>query len=123
MRMTKVRVQVDGSSSAESLSSSSAPSSSARTRAADAAGYRPFTAVPAEGLPCQDPAVKAFPAVWLGHFSGGYSHYAGPGSVIVLDWHDEKLCFPGRRACDRYIAEMRRDYHRPEGEYTCLPIR
>ncbi len=91
--------------------------------AADASGYRPFTAAPVEGLRCEDPAVKAFPAVWLGHFSGGYSHYAGPGSVIVLDWHDEKLCFPGRRACDRYIADMRRDYHRPEGEYTCLAIR
>ena len=86
-------------------------------------GYRPFTAAPPEGLPCQDPAVRAFPSVWLGHFSGGYSHYAGPGSAIVLDWRDEKLCFPGRRACDHYIQEMRRDYHRPEGEYTCLPIR
>ena len=86
-------------------------------------GYRPFTAAPAAGLPCQDPAVRAFTSVWLGHFSGGTSHYAGPGSAIVLDWHDEKLCFPGRRACDHYIAEMRRDYHRPEGEYTCLPIR
>ena len=86
-------------------------------------GYRPFTATPPEGLPCEAPAVRAFPSVWLGHFSGGYSHYAGPGSAIVLDWRDEKLCFPGRRACDHYIAEMRRDYHRPEGEYTCLPIR
>ena len=98
------------------------PCETGAAHAADAA-YRPFTAAPAEGLPCGDPAVKAFPGVVLGHFSGGYSHYAGPGSVIVLDWRDEKLCFPGRRACDRYTAEMRRDYHRPEGEYTCLTIR
>ncbi len=86
-------------------------------------GYRPFTAAPPGGLPCEAPAVRAFPSVWLGHFSGGFSHYAGPGSAVVLDWRDEKLCFPGRRACDYYIADMRRDYHRPEGEYTCLPIR
>ena len=91
-------------------------------RAADLGAYRPFTAVPA-GLACGDPAVNAFPSVWLGHFSGGFSHYVGPGSVIVVDWRDEKLCFPDRRACGRYIAEMRHDFHRPEGEYTCLPIR
>jgi hypothetical protein len=92
-------------------------------RAADLGGYRPFTAVPPAGLACEDPAVKAFPSVWLGHFSGGFSHYVGPGSVIVVDWRDEKLCFPDRRTCGRYIAEMRHDFHRPEGEYTCLPIR
>ncbi len=73
----------------------------------------------AEGLPCESPAVH----VWLGHFSGGYSHYLGPGQQIVLDYRDEKLCFPSQRSCNRYIAEMRRDFHRPEGYFTCLPIR
>ena len=77
----------------------------------------------AEGLPCESPEVKAYPSVWYGHFSGGYSHYLGPGESIVLDWRDEKLCFPTRGVCDRYMRVMRRDFHRPEGYFTCLPIR
>ena len=77
----------------------------------------------AEGLPCEAPAVQAFDSVWYGHFSGGYSHYLGPGESIVLDWRDEKLCFPTKASCDRYMRVMRRDFHRPEGYFTCLPIR
>ncbi|VVB49654.1 hypothetical protein RHCH11_RHCH11_03872 [Beijerinckiaceae bacterium RH CH11] len=76
-----------------------------------------------EGLPCEAPAVQAFDSVWLGHFSGGYSHYLGPGEAIVLDWRDEKLCFQTKASCDRYMRVMRRDFHRPEGYFTCLPIR
>ena len=76
-----------------------------------------------DGLPCAAPAVQAFSSVWYGHFSGGYSHYLGPGEAIVLDWRDEKLCFPTRASCDRYMRVMRRDFHRPEGYFTCLPIR
>ncbi len=90
-------------------------------RAADLDGE--VLSAPPEGLPCQDPAVQVFPSVWLGHFSGGYSHYLGPGQQIVLDYRDEKLCFPSRISCNRYIAAMRRDFHRPEGYFTCLPIR
>ena len=67
--------------------------------------------------------MKAYESVWYGHFSGGYSHYLGPGESIVLDWRDEKLCFPTRGSCDRYMRVMRRDFHRPEGYFTCLPIR
>jgi hypothetical protein len=75
------------------------------------------------GVPCEAPEVVAFESVWLGHFSGGYSHKLGPGLPVVLDWRDEKLCFPARRACDRYMSAMRREFHRPEGYFTCLPIR
>ena len=75
------------------------------------------------GVACDDPAVQGFPTVILGHFTGGYSHYVGEGGPIVLDWRDEKLCFPSNRSCNHYISEMRRDFHRPEGYFTCLPLR
>ena len=83
----------------------------------------PGVAVPDRGVACEDPVVQAFSSVWLGHFTGGYSHYLGEGGPIVLDWRDEKLCFPSNRSCKHYIREMRRDFHRPEGYFTCLPIR
>ena len=86
-------------------------------------GSLPARDLPATGVACQDPIVQAFPSVWLGHFSGGYSHFLGEGGPIVLDWRDEKLCFPSNRSCNHYIAGMRRDFHRPEGYSTCLPIR
>lgn len=81
------------------------------------------TPVAEDGLPCEAAAVRSFPSVWLGHFSGGFSHYTGPGGVIITDWRDEKLCFPTRASCRRFIGSMRRDYHQPEGYTTCLPIR
>ena len=90
-------------------------------RAADLSGS-PSNA-PLVGVPCESPEVTVFPSVWLGHFSGGSSYYPGPGQSIVLDWRDEKLCFPTRGSCGRFIAAMRRDFHRPEGYFTCLPIR
>lgn len=76
-----------------------------------------------DGVPCDSPVVEHFPSVWLGHFSGGRSFYPGPGASIALDWRDEKLCFPSQRTCNRYVHAMRRDFHRPEGYFTCLPIR
>ena len=76
-----------------------------------------------EGVACDGPVAKTFDSVWLGHFSGGYSHYLGEGGPIVLDWRDEKLCFASLKTCRHHIAEMRRDFHRPEGYFTCLPIR
>lgn len=86
-------------------------------------GVAPPAPEVSDGVPCQAPVVQSFDSVWLGHFSGGYSHYLGPGESIVLDWRDEKLCFPSRVSCTRYVHEMRRDFHRPEGYFTCLPIR
>ena len=76
-----------------------------------------------EGVPSGSPVVQSFESVWQGHFTGGYSHYLGPGDSIVLDWRDEKLCFPTHRACDRYVHDMRRDFHRPEGYFSCFVIR
>lgn len=90
-----------------------------------AADLGPLAGTPpvGEGLACEDPAVGAFPSVWQGHFTGGYSHALGPGLPVALDWRDETLCFPSRRACNGYMRVMRRDFHRPEGYFTCLPIR
>lgn len=88
--------------------------------AADMGVYRD---PPADGVPCESPETSAFDSVWLGHFTGGYSHHLGPGLPVVLDWRDDKLCFPSRRSCDRYMSVMRRDFHHPEGYFTCLPIR
>lgn len=75
------------------------------------------------GVACEGPEVQSFPSVYLGHFTGGASQYSGTAGSILLDWHDEKLCFPTRRMCDRWVASMRRDFHHPEGYYTCLTIR
>jgi hypothetical protein len=75
------------------------------------------------GVDCEGDVVRTFDSVWLGHFTGGYSHSLGPGEPIVLDWRDEKLCYPSRHACDRHMAVMRREFHRPEGYFTCMPIR
>ncbi len=76
-----------------------------------------------QGVGCDAPEVQSFSGVWRGHFTGGASAYPGPGSSVFLDWRDEKLCFPSRRSCDRWIGAMRRDFHHPEGYYTCLAIR
>jgi hypothetical protein len=92
-------------------------------RAADLAVSTPAGAAPSAGVDCDGDEVKAFGSVWLGHFSGGYSHRLAPGLPLVLDWRDEKLCFPSRGSCDRYIRVMRRQFHRPEGDFTCLPLR
>ena len=90
---------------------------------AGAADLGPRVAPLPDGVPCDSPIVTRFPSVWLGHFSGGRSLYPGPGAAIALDWRDEKLCFPSRRTCGRFVSQMRRDFHRPEGYFTCLPIR
>ncbi len=82
-----------------------------------------FDGTVSQGASCDAPEVQGFPGVWRGHFTGGASAYPGPGSSIFLDWRDEKRCFASRRSCDRWIGEMRRDFHHPEGYYTCLAIR
>ena len=91
--------------------------------AADLGADRLAGELPSEGVPCGAPVVQSFPSVWQGRFQGGYSHYVGEGGPIVLDWRDERLCFPDRGSCRHYVADTRRDFHRPEGYFTCLPIR
>jgi hypothetical protein len=85
------------------------------------------------GVPCKVggpfwgpilPTAEILPwaSVWLGHFSGGRP-YADPYGQILIDWHDEKICFPSRAACQSWMRDMRRAYHQPEGFWTCLILR
>jgi hypothetical protein len=91
-------------------------------RAADLDVYAAPATV-AVGVDCASPEAQSFSSVWLGHFAGGNSEYTGPGGRILLDWHDDKLCFPTKRSCDRWVYGMRREFHHPEGNFTCLTIR
>jgi hypothetical protein len=61
-------------------------------------------------------------SVWLGHFSGGRPYADGYGLTLV-DWKDEKVCFPSRQQCQAWVRGLRRAYHRPEGYWTCLLLR
>jgi hypothetical protein len=61
-------------------------------------------------------------SVWLGHFSGGRPYPDGTGQTLI-DWRDEKFCFPARRQCQAWVRELRQAYHRPEGYWTCLLLR
>jgi hypothetical protein len=77
----------------------------------------PFWAPPAytaEDLP--------WASVWLGHFSGGRRFEDGNGTPLI-DWRDDKFCFPSRQSCQAWIAGLRRAYRRPEGYSTCLLLR
>jgi hypothetical protein len=74
----------------------------------------------ASGVPTA--AVLPWPSVWLGHFSGGRP-YCGACGVTLIDWVDEKVCFPSRSVCQAWIAGMRRAFHHPEGYWTCLLLR
>jgi len=82
--------------------------------------------VPVDGVSCvfQDwgPAISLpWRSVWLGHFSGG--RYERTAEASVLDWKDEKVCFPSKASCGRWISANRHAFHHPEGYWTCLPIR
>jgi hypothetical protein len=89
-------------------------------------GFSPGPVVPVEGVPCifEDwgPVISLpWPSVWLGHFAGG--HFVNTAYGPVLDWKDEKVCFPSKASCNRWIGANRRAFHHPEGYWTCLPIR
>ncbi|MGH6813977.1 MAG: hypothetical protein ACREDM_17115 [Methylocella sp.] len=102
---------------------------SASGTASPAAGGDPASV----GVACQvgapvwaPPAATAedlpWTSVWLGHFSGGRRFEAGNGQTLI-DWRDDKLCFPSRQKCQAWIAGLRRAYRRPEGFWTCLLLR
>jgi hypothetical protein len=83
-------------------------------------------APPSAGVPCifEDwgPTIALpWPSIWLGHFAGG--HFIKTAYGPFLEWKDEKVCFPSKAWCNRWIATNRRIFHRPEGDWTCLPIR
>ncbi len=61
-------------------------------------------------------------SIWLGHFSGGRHFEDGNGQTLV-DWRDDKLCFPSRQTCQAWIAGLRRANRRPKGFWTCLLLR
>jgi hypothetical protein len=100
---------------------------------ADAADYGfspPPHRVDLGGVPCDVGWAGAYtllPAywtsVWLGHFSGGESYYDRSAGVTALVWGDEKRCFPSPRACNVWVASLRRQFHRPAGYWTCMPLR
>ncbi|WP_026595470.1 hypothetical protein [Methyloferula stellata] len=86
----------------------------------------PGAFVPPDGAPCvfEDwgPTISLpWPSIWLGHFAGG--RFVNTAYGRTLDWYDEKVCFPSRAACNRWISGQRRALHHPEGDWTCLPIR
>jgi hypothetical protein len=72
--------------------------------------------------PMATAAVLPWRSVWLGHFSGGRPYTAGNGQTLI-DWRDEKVCFPARLQCQAWVHSLRRVYHRPEGYWTCLLLR
>ncbi len=77
----------------------------------------PFWAPPAATA-----AILPWPSVWLGHFSGGRPYTDRLGQTLV-EWRDEKVCFPLRQQCQAWVRALRRAYHRPEGYWTCLILR
>jgi hypothetical protein len=100
-------------------------------RAADYAAYPPaHVPPPRAGVPCDvgwagwHTLLPAWwTSAWLGHFSGGLSHYDYDRGEVALIWGDEKRCFPSSSACYAWVSTLRRKFHRPEGYWTCLPLR
>jgi hypothetical protein len=91
-----------------------------------------------DGVPCQlgnfsgnifnpnQPSAQTLPFahVWYGHFSGGRPfEQPGISPRVLIDWQDEKLCFASNNHCNAWIARQRREFHHPEGYWTCLPLR
>ncbi len=72
------------------------------------------------------PTAKELPFrhVWYGRFSGGrpYENKDAQGRVLI-DWVDQRVCFPSKQSCDAWISQQRREFHHPEGFWTCLPLR
>jgi hypothetical protein len=75
-----------------------------------------------DGFAC-DASLLPWRSVWYGHFSGGNAMYAPNSPAALVDWHDEKLCFPSRRSCLRWQHFERRRYSEIHGDWTCLPLR
>jgi hypothetical protein len=63
-----------------------------------------------------------WPAVYLGHFSGGRPYLDADGRTLI-DWRDEYVCFPTSAQCRAWVRGSYRTYHRPEGYRTCLLLR
>ena len=124
--------------SARLLSIAACLSFASAGHAADWASGPPLSAAAAKysenpGVPCSigaplwappvaTAAVLPWRSVWLGHFSGGRPYTDSHGRTLV-EWRDDKICFPARQQCQAFVRDMRRAYHRPEGYWTCLLLR
>jgi hypothetical protein len=75
-----------------------------------------------DGIAC-DARLLSWRSVWYGHFSGGTARYAPNSPAALVDWHDDKLCFPSRRECLRWQKAERRHYHQIKGDWACLLLR
>jgi hypothetical protein len=75
-----------------------------------------------DGIAC-DASLLPWRSVWYGHFSGGNATYVSNSPAALVDWQDEKLCFPSRHACLRWQRAERRRYSGIYGDWTCLPLR
>jgi hypothetical protein len=75
-----------------------------------------------DGIAC-DAGLLPWRSVWYGHFSGGNATYVPNSPAALVDWHDEKLCFPSRRDCLRWERGERRLYSGIHGDWTCLLLR
>lgn len=65
-----------------------------------------------------------FQHVWYGHFTGGRPFEAKDAQGrILIDWVDQRVCFPSKPSCDAWISQQRQAFHHPEGFWTCLPLR
>ncbi|MGO9674010.1 MAG: hypothetical protein ACLPSF_07550 [Methylocella sp.] len=63
-----------------------------------------------------------WPAVYLGHFSGGRPYLDADGRTLI-DWRDEYFCFPSSAQCGAWVRDSYRAYHQPEGYRACLLLR
>jgi hypothetical protein len=63
-----------------------------------------------------------WPAVYLGHFSGGRP-FRDPEGRTLIDWRDEYVCFPSSGQCRAWVRDSYRTHHAPEGYRACLLLR
>lgn len=74
------------------------------------------------GIAC-DASLLPWRSVWFGHFSGGNATYVPGAPAASVDWEDQKLCFPSRRACMAWQRAERRRFREIQGYWTCLLLR
>lgn len=89
---------------------------------ADSGGVPCSAGAPFWAPPAETAAELPWRSVWLGHFSGGRPYHDASG-ITLVDWLDEKVCFPSQSACRAWVLHLRRAYHTPEGYWTCLLLR
>ena len=86
------------------------------------AGSDPFPADGGRARATSPGGAELSSASWQGHFTGGYSHYLGAGGQRRDRLARRKTLLSNVIALVQRLHdhEMRRDFHRPEGYFTCL---